>query len=275
MRVLLVEDDGSTRRFLKVILEKLGYETTVCENAEDGWEAYQKQIHSLAVLDWLLPGMSGVELCRQIRAMPESAGTVILMSTSQTELSDVEIALKAGADDYIVKPVDITQMKIRLFIAEKRIQAQKDQQQVLNALQNKLKSVESQKPETVACVYPVLQPWRGVLMLPIPPNVDEAILPQVRQQWLQTIQKRQGRQIIFDFSEVVVLESKVAAGLINIMQTIKLVGARTILVGLAGEVAQALVATGGDLGHVDGFGTLAEGLQEALKRMQYKVVTRT
>jgi len=279
MRVLLVEDDRSTRRFIKIILEKLGYETTECENAEDAWEAYQQEFHSLAILDWMLPGMSGVELCRQIRAMPQSEKTVIIMSTSQAELTDVEIALKAGADDYIVKPVDITQMKIRLFIAEQRIGARKDQLQVLGALKNKLKSAESKreiKPEIVQNQSnTIIQPWQGILVAPFSGLVGADQVRSLREMLFQKIERVRARFTIIDVDGVPAMGEGAAKELMNTLKALKLIGVQAIMVGIKGSVAQALLETGYDLDHISSYSSLPEGINAALHRMAYKVVKKT
>ena len=202
MHVLIVEDDSSTRRFLKVILEKLGYSTTECETAELGWEAYQREAHAIALLDWMLPGMSGVELCRQIRATPNGEQTVILMSTSQDQLADIEVALKAGADDYIIKPVDIKQMKIRLFIAEQRVRALKDQNQIKTAIKNKLKGLEAERAGLHELIAPVIPIWDGILILPINGPIDNHRMCLIRRKTLQSIRTMQAKQIILDLTAV-------------------------------------------------------------------------
>lgn len=275
MRVLLVEDDRSTRRFIKIILEKLGYETTECENAEDGWEAYQKEFHSMAILDWMLPGMSGVELCRQIRAMPQSEKTVIIMSTSQAELSDVEIALKAGADDYIVKPVDITQMKIRLFIAKQRIGARQDQLQVISALKNKLKAAEAkQQPKTEIVqngTAAVIQPWQGILVAPFSGTVESGQIKALREQLFKKIEKARARFAIIDVDGVPTMDGAAALELMNTLKTLRLIGVQALMVGINGNVAQAILETGYDLNHITAFKTLPEGLNAALRKMAYRV----
>jgi len=272
MHILLVEDDSSTRRFLRVIVEKLGYAATECETAEDGWEAFQRKNHPIALLDWMLPGMSGVELCRQIRATPKGEEAVILMSTSENQLSDIEVALKAGADDYLIKPVDIKQMKIRLFIAEQRVRALKDQAQIKKVIQNKLKTLESKRlsdNERVSYVIPI---WEGVLLVPLGDPLNIKTLGLTRKRVLEAIQKDRAKQIIIDMTHVSKLDTERGSDFLKIIQTVKMIGAQPILVGVSARVAEILVEIVSPSNHLKSFMTLSDGLQQALRKMNYKIV---
>ncbi len=272
MHILLVEDDSSTRRFLKVILEKLGYTATECETAEDGWEAFQREGHAIALLDWMLPGMSGVELCRQIRATPKGEKSVILMSTSENQLSDVEVALKAGADDYLVKPVDIKQMKIRLFIAEQRVRTLRDQAQMKTAIQNKLKALESTRLKENERASPVIPIWEGILVVALSGFLDKQTLVQTRQKTLEAIQKNRAKQIIIDITNVPTLDVEAGRDFVKTIQTVKMIGAQPILVGVSAPVAETLVDIVPQSNHLRSFQTLTDGLQEALSKISYKIV---
>ena len=269
MRALLVEDDNSTRRLLRAILEQIGYEITECENAEDGWEAYQKGGHSLAVLDWMLPGMTGVELCRQIRAIPESESTVIIISTSQDQISDVEIALKAGADDYIVKPIDITRMKIRIFIAEQKVRALKDQKQITGALQKKLKKIETEmrKPARPVMIYP----WEGIMVVTMGGYFDGAHRSAGVRKILEEARERKVRELIFDLSDVKNGGAQAVGEFIKLLKAARLVGSRPVLVGISAEMAETLVAMEADINGIYSCATLQQALTEAFSARGIKI----
>lgn len=271
MHVLIVEDDSSTRRFLKVILEKLGYSTTECETAELGWEAYQREAHAIALLDWMLPGMSGVELCRQIRATPNGEQTVILMSTSQDQLADIEVALKAGADDYIIKPVDIKQMKIRLFIAEQRVRALKDQNQIKTAIKNKLKGLEAERAGLHELIAPVIPIWDGILILPINGPIDNHRMCLIRRKTLQSIRTMQAKQIILDLTAVAFMDADAGKEFMQTLRTIRMVGAHPVLVGINENVAETLVEIIPEQAQISTFTTITDGLQAALNQMRYRI----
>lgn len=272
MRVLLVEDDSSTRRFLKVILDKLGYETTECETAEAGLEAYQGEPFPIALLDWMLPGMSGVELCRQIRGAAGGENTFILMSTSQDQLSDIEIALKAGADDYLIKPVDIKQMKIRLFIAEQRVRALQDQQQIKSVIQNQLKKLQAQHSDLKDYTCPAIALFEGILLFPISGRLDKKNIVQFRKRILAAIEEMHAKQVILDISQVDFLDPEIGHEFMKSIRIIQMLGINPILIGISASVAETLAEVMPDSLRVSAFNSLSDGLQAAMQRMKYKIM---
>lgn len=120
MRVLLVEDDQITQRFLVRIVESRGHTVDSFSDAEKAWEAYQKGFYPLLLLDWMLPGMSGLDLCRNVRNSPQGPFSIVLVVTAMNEAEHLEAVLEAGADDYIAKPIAQKLMNVRLAVAERR-----------------------------------------------------------------------------------------------------------------------------------------------------------
>ncbi len=106
MKVLAVDDSRSMRFALESSLISLGHEVRLCETAEEALEEFKLNEYHLAVLDWILPGMSGIELCREMRRLPGGDSCIILMITSRDRQEDLEAVFEAGADDYLAKPVD-------------------------------------------------------------------------------------------------------------------------------------------------------------------------
>ncbi|MFM8408738.1 MAG: response regulator, partial [Alphaproteobacteria bacterium] len=121
MQVLLVEDNESTRTLLDAVLASRDHVATTCADAESALAAYSPERFPLVVLDWLLPGMDGLELCRRIRAMPGGDRSVILVITARSRPEDLRAALAAGADDYLAKPIDIDSLAVRLGVAERTV----------------------------------------------------------------------------------------------------------------------------------------------------------
>ncbi|MDZ4699025.1 MAG: response regulator [Rhodothermales bacterium] len=121
MRVLLVEDDQITQRFLVRIVESRGHTVDSFSDAEKAWEAYQKGFYPLLLLDWMLPGMSGLDLCRNVRNSPQGPFSIVLVVTAMNEAEHLEAVLEAGADDYIAKPIAQKLMNVRLAVAERRV----------------------------------------------------------------------------------------------------------------------------------------------------------
>ncbi len=97
----------------------LGHEVTGCADAEHALESLQNEQYSLIILDWMLPGMDGIELCRMIRQMPRGDLPFIIMVTAKDKYEDLIKVLDAGADDYIAKPVDVKFLKTRITVAER------------------------------------------------------------------------------------------------------------------------------------------------------------
>ncbi len=122
MRTLIVEDNDATRLLLQKILETRGHEVTVCPNAESAWGVYQKKLFDLVILDWMLTGMDGVELCRKMRSVSHGDKSIILMFTNRNNPGDLQSGLDAGADDYLQKTGDISRLNIHLAIAERQVE---------------------------------------------------------------------------------------------------------------------------------------------------------
>ena len=122
-RILIADDDALTRRLLEKTLEHSGYEVVVVEDGRKALE-YLSRVDGprLALLDWLMPGLDGVEVCREIRRHSEYPYTYIVLLTTKTSKVDVVTGLEAGADDYITKPCDTEELKARLRSGERILQ---------------------------------------------------------------------------------------------------------------------------------------------------------
>ena len=107
MRVLIADDDDVLRHILEATLVKWGYEVVVARNGLEAWRLLQSNdAPKLAILDWIMPGMDGVEVCREIRKREDRPYIYLLLLTSKHKKEDVIAGLEAGADDYIPKPFD-------------------------------------------------------------------------------------------------------------------------------------------------------------------------
>ena len=119
--VLIAEDDPIFRRILESWFKKWDYEVTAVENGTDAWEVLQKEdAPQLAILDWMMPGMDGIELCRRIRSRAQGVYRYVLLLTAKDDKQDVIAGLEAGADDYLTKPFDVDELRARVR-AGKRI----------------------------------------------------------------------------------------------------------------------------------------------------------
>ncbi|MFO0733094.1 MAG: sigma-54 dependent transcriptional regulator [Nitrospiraceae bacterium] len=124
MRVLLVEDQIDIRQLFQQVIRARGHEVTACADGESAWEAYQQGGYELLLLDWELRGggMDGIQLCRQIRADLRGDRCVIVMVTAHDSADSLRQALQAGVTDYLVKPIGIEFLKLRLAIAEQWVE---------------------------------------------------------------------------------------------------------------------------------------------------------
>ena len=126
MRILLVEDSAVERHQISNYLQDLGLDLIVAENGTDAWEVLRgPDTPTLALLDWVLPGIDGIELCRRIRTLG-SNGTYVytVMLTAKDRKQNLLTAMEAGADDYLAKPVDLSELKARILVGKRILDLQ-------------------------------------------------------------------------------------------------------------------------------------------------------
>ena len=122
MRVLLVEDDPDLRLLVQNLLVERGHDVHAYPDAESAWDACRRDQFPLMILDWMLPGMSGLDLCRRGRACLGGEDAVVVMITAHQEPDHLAKILAAGADDYIAKPFEVDFFEVRLQIAERHVE---------------------------------------------------------------------------------------------------------------------------------------------------------
>lgn len=113
-RILIVEDEEPLTILLRYNFEAEGYETESVARGDDADTRLKETIPDLLVLDWMLPGVSGIELCRRLRARPDTRSLPIIMLTARGEESEKVRGLATGADDYIVKPFSVPELLARV-----------------------------------------------------------------------------------------------------------------------------------------------------------------
>jgi len=125
VKILIAEDDLTSRRILEAILSKWGYEVIA---TNDGLEALKvlraENSPPLAIVDWMMPGMDGVEFCRQTRQAQTLTPTYIILLTSKGQQEDVVAGLEAGANDYIRKPFEREELRARIRVGERVVELQ-------------------------------------------------------------------------------------------------------------------------------------------------------
>lgn len=118
MRILIVEDDPGIHQSLAEDLRRQRHAVDVVEDGVTGWDFARTNVHDVILLDVLLPGMDGLELCRRVRS--ERSKALILMITARDGVGEKVGALDAGADDYIVKPFDLAELSARIRAVSRR-----------------------------------------------------------------------------------------------------------------------------------------------------------
>ena len=119
-RILIVEDEEPLTLLLRYNLEAEGYEVDTAARGDEGDIKLKERAPDLVVLDWMLPGLSGIELCRRMRARPETRQLPIIMLTARGEESERIRGLSTGADDYIVKPFSVPELVARVHALLRR-----------------------------------------------------------------------------------------------------------------------------------------------------------
>ena len=119
--ILVVEDEDALATLLQYNLEKEGYEVLVASDGEEALVSVDEKLPDLIVLDWMLPKISGIEVCRRLRQRPESRNAPIIMLTARGEESDRIRGLDTGADDYVVKPVSMSELAARVRAVMRRL----------------------------------------------------------------------------------------------------------------------------------------------------------
>jgi two-component system response regulator MtrA len=110
-RVLIVDDDTALAEMLGIVLRSEGYEPFLCSDGDGALAAFREHKPDLVLLDLMLPGIDGIDVCRQIRA---ESGVPIVMLTAKTDTIDVVVGLESGADDYVVKPFKPKELVARI-----------------------------------------------------------------------------------------------------------------------------------------------------------------
>lgn len=126
-QILIAEDDFTSRTMLQAVLTKWGYEVISAGDGDEAFAAFQQSNNlQLAVLDWEMPGLNGAELCRRLRGQDRKNPLYLILLTSRDEPEDIAHGLEAGADDYIAKPYDNTELKARVDVGRRMISLQNE-----------------------------------------------------------------------------------------------------------------------------------------------------
>jgi two-component system cell cycle sensor histidine kinase/response regulator CckA len=166
MRILLVEDHEESRRSLQRLIERRGHEVVAVASAEAAEQEIAHGPFPFLILDWNLPGKSGLDLCRELRERPNSDELFILLVTGRHEAEDLELALEAGANDYLTKPLDPGLLNVRLSVAERRIRSLVERNQARAALQETARKMTDILDKTSDGFFAVDRDWKFTFVNP-------------------------------------------------------------------------------------------------------------
>jgi phosphoserine phosphatase RsbU/P len=147
VKVLIAEDDAFFCQMLQQLL-KSEFELAVAQNGADAWALLQqRESPRLAILDWVMPGMTGPQVCREARAHSETAGTYVILLTAKNSSADIIAGLRAGADDYVTKPFQAEELRARVHMGKRILELQAAMAEHKSALESALareKQLEAQ-----------------------------------------------------------------------------------------------------------------------------------
>jgi two-component system cell cycle response regulator len=127
LRILIAEDDAVSRRILEAYLKKWGHTVVVTDNGADAWEHLKRPDGPrLAVLDWMMPDLDGLQVCQNVREQPDLPFTYLILLTAKSGTDDIVTALDSGADDYLVKPYNAPELRSRIGAGERIVRLHRE-----------------------------------------------------------------------------------------------------------------------------------------------------
>ena len=144
MNILIAEDDVTSRNMLAAVLRKAGHDVTETANGAEAWEELQKpDAPRLAIIDWLMPGVDGLEVIRRVRTMETDQPLYLIMLTKKGEKSDIIAGLEAGANDYLPKPFDAGELRARVEVGRRMVEMQNALAEKIGELRRALAEIKT------------------------------------------------------------------------------------------------------------------------------------
>lgn len=154
MKVVLAEDEPGSRRVLERSLRAWGYTPDVYDDGAEVWEAIQAlRAPGLVILDWMMPRLNGVDVCRRIRGMSPPSIAYIIMLTAKNGAEDLLEGFQAGADDYVQKPFSLEELRARIRVGERILSLQQRLNRRVEELEAALSKVDQLEQLLPICSY--------------------------------------------------------------------------------------------------------------------------
>ena len=154
MKILIAEDDAISRRVLEATLTKFGYDVVVAADGAEAWALLEREdAPRMAILDWMMPEIDGIELCRRLRSIPSATPPYLILLTAKSTKEDVVIGLDAGANDYLTKPFDRAELRARVRVGAQVLELQGHLAERVRELEDALTQVKQLQGLLPICSY--------------------------------------------------------------------------------------------------------------------------
>jgi DNA-binding response OmpR family regulator len=154
MNVLVADDDPVSRRLLQSYLQKWGHEVTVAADGAEAWRLFQERGFPLVLSDWVMPEVDGPELVRRIRACPRPGYAYLILLSAKSQKEDVVEGMEAGADDFVTKPFDRDELRVRVRAGERIVRLEQTLAEQNRALAEARAALQAQNEQLAALVNP-------------------------------------------------------------------------------------------------------------------------
>lgn len=144
MKILVADDDTTTRLLLEDFLAEWGFTVLTAQDGDEAWDLLENERNlQLAVLDWMMPGVDGLEICRRIKGREEGRYIYTLLLTGKGSRDDMVQALESGADDYLTKPVNADELRSRLAVGQRILRYEKTLAEKIVELEDALREIRT------------------------------------------------------------------------------------------------------------------------------------
>lgn len=152
MNILIAEDEFTTRMMVQVCLEKWGYRVESVINGTEAWDKLQQpDAPHIAILDWEMPELSGVDVCRRVKEMDLETPIYVILLTARDSNTDILMGFDAGADDYMTKPFNDNELRARVRVAERLVRTQASLAESVAELKEALNQLEMLESGVEVC----------------------------------------------------------------------------------------------------------------------------
>jgi phosphoserine phosphatase RsbU/P len=178
VRILVVDDDDAIRILLGGRLQNLGHQIETASNGSEAWDVLSDKSFDLLICDWNMPVMNGVELCRRVRHAEWGSYLYVILCTAMNQKADFLAGMEAGADDFVVKPIDFADLRVRVRAAERIIQLQLE----LSAQNKSLRELYGKLRTAYDTIERDLEAAAGMQTALLPPKTE--LKNRIRLDWM-------------------------------------------------------------------------------------------